>query len=146
MNEAFWWAYTNPQPLLEFLGPEIDPRLGRLFAVWCVRRVVAATGFSDKRSLALLGVAEGFADGAATQAKLSAAVVAAQAVARAAPDGTGERLSSRGRSPTLAGAAERLRPPRGSVARTRSQHSQHTGLVNLATAHMRPVSATGFAI
>ena len=57
-------------------------REARLYAVWCARQVQHI--MTDRRSLAALDVAEGYANGLATKDELAAAWAAARAAARAA--------------------------------------------------------------
>jgi len=57
-------------------------REARLYAVWCVRQVQHL--MTDPRSLAVLDVAERYAEGEATDKELTAARVAARAAARVA--------------------------------------------------------------
>src|SRR5262249_54869942 len=61
--------------MVDFIGPRLSPRKGRLFALPCVRRV--EQHLTDERSRAALAVAERYADGTASKKELKAAHVSA---------------------------------------------------------------------
>jgi hypothetical protein len=71
VNEAWWLASNDPEPMLEFLRDKASGRKLRLFAVACCR----SNGhlLTDERSRSAIEVAERFADGRGTDAELASA-------------------------------------------------------------------------
>jgi hypothetical protein len=94
ITEHDWLAGTDPVPLLRWLGERASPRKLRLFA--CAWGYGHWRRLADERSRAALVVAERYADGAATEAELHAAWVAAQAAWAVLPL-TGGRRNARNR-------------------------------------------------
>ena len=83
MTESDWNSSTDPQAMLSFLrdGGRATDRKLRLFAVACCRRLGPL--LQDPRITTALDVAERYADGAATQADLEAALRGAVRAQRA---------------------------------------------------------------
>lgn len=71
MTEAEWWACSDPQRMLEFLGSNVSERKLRLFAVACGRHCATTVECQSTDIWEALDAAERYADGAAN-AKLLA--------------------------------------------------------------------------
>jgi hypothetical protein len=74
MNESQWLSHNDPTPLLEFLrdGGQLSERKARLFGAACCRRIWRL--LPDEQSRTAVGLAERFADGAATAEDLREAL------------------------------------------------------------------------
>jgi hypothetical protein len=81
MTEAEWLACADTKPMLRYLRGRASDRKQRLFAVACCRRLGPL--LQDPRVTTALDVAERYADGAATQADLDAALRGASQAQRA---------------------------------------------------------------
>jgi hypothetical protein len=68
VTEAEWLAFTDPQPMLEFLRGKASDRKLRLFGVACCRRVWPL--LTDGTSRLAVEVSESYADGAAARHEL----------------------------------------------------------------------------
>ena len=79
-------------------------REARLYAVWCARQVQHI--MTDRRSLAALDVAEGYANGRATKNELAAARAAAGAAAEAAAGDAAEAAAMAAARAAAEAAAE----------------------------------------
>ena len=75
LTEAEWLAWSDPNPMLEYLRGRISERKARLFAVVCCRRMLgwAEAGAEERHAV---DVAERYADGQAGRAELEAAEAA----------------------------------------------------------------------
>src|SRR5262245_61914569 len=71
MTEAQWLGSAGPFPILQWAWGRLSDRRGRLLACAACRHV--AHPLTDPRTTGALGVAERFADGAATPGELEAA-------------------------------------------------------------------------
>ena len=97
--------------VIEKLGQRPDDRTLRLFAIWCARNTPLPDGrktgdlLTDPRSIAVLEVAERFANGQASQTELKAAWAAAEAAAWAARAAAWDAAEAAARA--AAGAAAR---------------------------------------
>lgn len=80
MNEADWFACTEPGPMLEFLKGRVDARSFRLFMVACCRR--RSHLLLDCRSHRAVNVAEMHALGKTTRKELAVAERAARTATR----------------------------------------------------------------
>src|SRR5947208_1686113 len=80
MSEQEWLACTDPNLMLNHLLGKVTDRKMRLFAVACCRHIWHL--LPDRRSRAVIEVAERYADGVADQREL----IAARAAAIAPPD------------------------------------------------------------
>jgi hypothetical protein len=79
VDEAEWRACTNPQKMLAFLRGKASDRKLRLFVCALARQVWDL--LTSERSRRAVGVAERFADGAATRKEMTAAGAGAQQAA-----------------------------------------------------------------
>jgi hypothetical protein len=71
MTEAEWLGYTDPTPMLEFLGSEASGRKLRLFACACCRRIWDLLPGQCSRKA--VEISERYADGVASKKELTAA-------------------------------------------------------------------------
>jgi hypothetical protein len=71
MTEPEWWACTDPQTMLAFLGDRASDRKLRLFVCACCRWVDGL--LADVRGLGAVETAERYADGTANPEELAAA-------------------------------------------------------------------------
>ena len=69
MNREEWAAYSDPNPMLDFLQFRASERKSRLFACACLRDIWHL--LTDNRSRDFVEVVEGFADGAKTDVELT---------------------------------------------------------------------------
>jgi hypothetical protein len=81
ITEAEWESCADPLPMYEALRGQVSERKLRLFGVACCRRLGPL--LQDPRILTALDVAERYADGAATQIDLEAALRGAAQAQRA---------------------------------------------------------------
>lgn len=83
MTEAEWLTWADPSAILRRLKGKASDRKLRLFMCACCR--VAWDLITTERSRRTVGIAELFADGAATEAELEAAARSAEPVSRTLP-------------------------------------------------------------